>query len=421
MKKRRFKWDLQYLYWGITAFCVIVGASVCFLVFTHWRTGVLYAGKLLKILSPVLYGLIIAYLLAKPMLFLERTVFRWIKPRGRRFNERRASAARRGLSVALTLILVMAALAGALSVLVPQLYSGIEELLLKIPGYYETAVEWVEDTLAGNPDLETLVFNAIGNVRTWLEEWLDKDVLGQLDKILINITSGVIGVLREILNFLIGIVVAVYVLYQREMFGAQVKKALCAIFGPKRAKSAVSGIRFLDRTCGRFVTTCLLDALILGVVCYIILVIFDIPYAVLIAVLVGITNIIPFFGPFIGGIPSAFILLLESPAKCGIFVIIIVVLQQLDGNVLYPRIQGGSIGLSGFWILFAILLFGGLMGFWGFIVGVPIFAVIYSVCRGALRRKLGLIGMPERTEDYAGSDPPPPGAKASDAPGESDD
>ncbi|MDR2502255.1 MAG: AI-2E family transporter [Oscillospiraceae bacterium] len=405
MKKRRFKWDVQYLYWGMTAFCVIVAASVCFLLFTHWRTGVLYAGILLKILSPVLYGLIIAYLLTKPMLFIERTLFRWIKPRGARITERRAAALRRGLAVALTILLAITALAGALAVLLPRLYTGIEELLEKIPGYYNTAVDWVEKTLAGKPELETLVFNAIGNVRDWLSDWLDKDVLGQIDKIVINVTSGVIGVLREILNFLIGIVMAVYILYQREMFGEQIKKALCAIFGPKRAKGAVSGIRFLDRTCGSFIMSRLLDALIVGVVCYIILVIFAIPYAVLIAVLVGITNIVPFFGPFLGGVPSAFILLLESPIKCGIFIIIIVVIQQLDGNVLYPRIQGGSIGLSGFWILFAILLFGGLMGFWGYIVGVPIFAVIYSACRGALHRKLAITDK-NHGEECGGASPP---------------
>jgi predicted PurR-regulated permease PerM len=156
----------------------------------------------------------------------------------------------------------------------------------------------------------------------------------------------------------------------------------------------------VDKTCGGFVVSKLIDSTIVGVVCYVFMAAFRMPYAVLIAVIVGITNVIPFFGPFVGGIPSAIILLLENPANSLIFVVFIVIIQQLDGNVLFPALQGSKSGVSGFWILFAILLFGGMFGFTGFLLGVPVFAVIYEAVRSLARTRLEARGLPAGTDEY---------------------
>ncbi|MDR0838353.1 MAG: AI-2E family transporter [Oscillospiraceae bacterium] len=396
--KKRFRWNLQYLYWGITALCVIVAGLACFFIASRWRTGLAWLRELMRILSPVIYGLVLTYLLNKPMNFFENRIYGRLKGK----TAERGARKRRILSLLSTMVFALLLIGGALALLLPQIYTSIQSLISQLPGYFTKAMEWARRLLDDNPDLERTVINLVGNIEESLTEWLKTTLLAQVNTIVTNLTSGVIGAVREVINLLIGFVVAVYLLYHRETFAAQVKKLLYAVLRPRFATGALRGLRFLDYTCGSFVTSRLIDALIVGVVCWIAMTIARIPYAVLISVLVGVTNIIPFFGPFIGGVPSALLLLLENPTKGLIFVIIVVVLQQLDGNVLYPRIQGTSLGLSGFWILFAILLFGGLMGFWGFLLGVPIFAVIYHALRWLARALLSSRGLPTETEAYAG-------------------
>ncbi|MDR3277818.1 MAG: AI-2E family transporter [Oscillospiraceae bacterium] len=398
--KREFKWEKKYLYWGITAFLVIVASITFFTAVSHWRGGLSFVGKLVKTLSPVIYGLIFTYLLNKAMMFFENAFLRRL---GARLCKKRPAWAKRvtrALGVLLTMALALVVVGGALALILPQIYSSVESLVARMPRYVRTAVQWIERILADNPELENALVNLVGNFTEWLTDWIQSSFLAQGKQIITNLTSGVIGVLREIANILIGVVVAVYVLYHKEKFAAQSKKALYGVFKTNRANALLRGLHFTDKTCGSFVTSKLIDSLIVGIVCYVAMILLKMPYPALISVMVGVTNVVPFFGPFIGGIPSALLVLLENPAKALIFVIFVVILQQLDGNVLYPRIQGGSIGLSGFWILFAILLFGGLFGFWGFILGVPVFAVIYAAVKSFVNGSLTVKGMPTDTELY---------------------
>ncbi|MBQ8975273.1 MAG: AI-2E family transporter, partial [Oscillospiraceae bacterium] len=178
------------------------------------------------------------------------------------------------------------------------------------------------------------------------------------------------------------------------------KKIIYGVFKPRRANGIVRGVEFVDHTCGAFIAGKVLDSLIVGIVCYISMLILRMPYGALIAMIVGVTNIIPFFGPFIGAIPCALILIFISPIKCLIFIIYIIVLQQIDGNIIGPRILGNSIGLSGFWILFALLFFGSIFGFWGMLLGVPVFSVIYEGIKRLVRLKLRKKALSDDTEDY---------------------
>ncbi|MDR3209671.1 MAG: AI-2E family transporter [Oscillospiraceae bacterium] len=408
MKKKRFKWDLQYLYWGITAVAVILTSIVFYLAFSHWRSGLAFLQQVMRILSPVVYGLMIAYLVNRPLKFFEKTLFGRIgeedgrrkRRHRRRLTPARAKKLRRALSILLTIALLLIFLGGTLALILPRMYTSIEDLVTRMPNYFRVVVAWFERVLEDNPEFESAAVQLVGNVTEKFTAWVQTGLLASMGTIVTNLTSGVLSFLREVLNFFIGIVIAVYVLYHRETFAAQSKKALYAILRPKRAESTLGIVRFMNLTCGSFIMSRLLDALIVGVVCYVCMLILRMPYAMLIAVMVGVTNIIPFFGPFIGGVPAGLLVLLESPSKCVIFIIFIVVLQQLDGNVLYPKIQGSRIELSGFWILFALLLFGGWFGFWGFILGVPVFAVIYHVCRTLLGRRLEARGLPRETEAY---------------------
>ena len=408
--KKKLSFTSPYVLWGITALAVLAAGIILFLGVSHWRTAWMYICTVFNILSPVIYGLFLAYLLNKPINFFERTVFRKIG--GKTLASARAK--RRAASVSTVMLITLLLLVGAIVLLVKQVAPSIEALANRLPAYFTEAMEWIRRTLDDNPDLENIVLGMVGSLEQNLTGWIRSTLLGQANVIVQNLTSGVIGFFAEILNVIIGFVVAVYVLFHREMFAAQTKKLLYAVLRRPTAESTLKGIKFLDKTCGSYVTARIIDSIIVGIICWVALVIARIPYAILISVLVGITNIIPFFGPFIGAVPAAALLLLESPTKCLIFIVIIIVLQQLDGNVLYPRIQGESLGMSGFWILFSILLFGGLFGFWGFLFGVPAFAVIYHAIRHFTNTRLTKKGLPIDTPDYSDPAGPKPVGTTSD-------
>ena len=350
--KKRFRWEKSYLYWGITAFCVIAACILVFLGLSYWRSIRDGIKMLLAILMPFVYGLVLAYLLNKPMNFFETKLFRFI---GRK-NPERGKRRRRAFSVTLTMLLLAVMLGGALSLLLPQLYRSTERLANSLPEYFTIAIDWVGKLLEDNPRLESFVLGIAGTVEESMTEWLRTTILAQVSALLAGVPTGVIGFFRETINFTIGFVIAVYALYHKEQFVRQIKKAFYAILHPRRASKLIRGLKFVDRTCGSFIASNLLDALIVGVICWIAMSIAQIPYALLISIIVGITNIIPFFGPFIGAIPSALLIFMEDPMKCLVFIILILIIQQLDGNVMYPRLQGSALKLSGFWILFAIIL-----------------------------------------------------------------
>ncbi|MEG2815556.1 MAG: AI-2E family transporter, partial [Oscillospiraceae bacterium] len=222
--------------------------------------------------------------------------------------------------------------------------------------------------------------------------------------IVTSVSVGVISVFKVIANLFISVAVSAYVMFSREQFTAQGKKLMYCIIPVKQVKRILTAIRFTDRSFMGFFSGKLLDALIIGIICYIGCLLIGIPDAVLIAVIIGITDIIPFFGPFIGAIPSALIVLMYSPWKCLIFIAFIIVLQQFDGNILGPKILGSSTGLNGFWVLFSILLFAGLFGPIGMIIGVPVFAVLYAGVKSLVSGRLKKRGLPSETEVYKNMD-----------------
>ncbi|MDR1589000.1 MAG: AI-2E family transporter [Oscillospiraceae bacterium] len=398
--KKRFKWNSQYFYWGVTAAVVIVSAIVFYMLTSKWPAMREILRKFYKSVSPVVYGFVFAYLLNKVMTFFERVFLRRLCARLRPNSPDKAKRLTRVFGVLLTMALFLSLLGGALALLLPRLYGGVESLVARMPGYFRVAVDWLTRVLDANPDLEAAAVTLLGNMTDNLTNWIQTGLLAQANNIITNITSGVFGVVREIANIGIGFVFAVYMLYHKEKFAARGKKLLYCVFSLGFANRLIRGLHFVDKTCGGFVVSKLIDSLIVGAACYIFMAIFGMPYAVLIAVIVGVTNVIPFFGPFVGGIPSALILLLENPTDCLIFVVFIVIIQQIDGNILFPALQGSKSGMSGFWILFAILLFGGMFGFSGFLIGVPVFAVVYEALRSLTRARLEARGLPTGTDDY---------------------
>ena len=397
--RRKFRWDVKYLYWGITAFCVIMASITFFVVLNEWSGVRAFIGKIFGVLSPVTFGFMFAYVLNKVMTFLERHFLARLSARIFK-KPKTARRAMRITSVTLTMLIAVLVIGGTLILILPQIVASFKSLANKLPEYFDIAVNWTTGVLEGNAELESIAINIVGNITDWLTNWIQTTFLGQIEMVVSSVLSGVFGVIRAIANIAIGFIISVYVIYHKEQFSAQSKRIVYGVFKARRANKIIRGAQFLDKTCGSFITGKLIDTLIVGVVCYLFMIIVGMPYAVLISVIIGITNMIPFFGPFIGGVPSGLLILLENPPQCLIFVIFIIVLQQLDGNILYPKIQGNSIGMSGFWVMFSILFFGGLFGFWGMLFGVPVFAVIYAIIKGINTAQLKRRGLPTETGEY---------------------
>ena len=263
----------------------------------------------------------------------------------------------------------------------------------------QNLTEWVDRFLKQDSPLAGPLDTFIADASKYLEEWLRKSVLQQSDFIA-SITTGVYNVVKSIFNVIIGFIVSVYVLMTKEKFIGQLKKIIYAIFRPRYGNVVMEVVRKADEVFGGFFIGKIIDSLIIGCICFASLAILRMPYVALVSVIVGVTNVIPFFGPYIGAIPSAILIFLVDPMKGIYFIIYIIILQQVDGNVIGPKILGNTTGLSPFWVIFAILLFGGSFGVIGMLFGVPIFAVLYYIIKRVVEHVLRKRQLPEQTKEY---------------------
>ena len=400
--KRRIKSNNQYFRWGLTAF-VVVAASILFYFGLDYLGDVFKVlGELLGILNPFVWGFVISYLLLPFMNIFESKLF---SPLTKNLYEshpkmKRRKKLARGLSVFLSETLMILLISTLLYLVIPQLYDSIENIVIAAPDYLTKAYAKLDKLLANHPEMDKYAEAIFGNLNNTLIKWAQNTVLPNMDTIIADVTSGVYSVVMGIYNIVIGMIVSIYVLYNKESVRTHFKKLLYCVCKPKNAKRVNSVLKFTDQTFRNFITGQLTDALIVGILCFIGCSILKIPYALLISVVVGATNVIPFFGPFIGGIPSGLLVLMVDPFKCLIFVIFIVALQQVDGNIICPKIMGGSVGINGFWVMFAIILGGGLFGFWGMLLGVPVFVVIYTGVNTLIERKLRKRNLPDDDASY---------------------
>ena len=405
----------KYLAWGLTAFLTGCALLIFYDVFYRDNSGTVQAifAKLFSVLTPVLYGLGMAYLLAPIVNFLERAILRLRdkleRKRGRAIRIHKGWL--RAASIFLTWAVVLVLVYLLLSMLVPQLVDSITTLVNNLESYYTTIYNWVTGLLSDNPELKDL-FNRYYNETI---QWLTTKLLPGLQTAVTNFTgslvTGVWSVVIFTKNFLIGIIVSVYLLAAKEKSAARCCKLLYGVLQEEQAKFAMRGFRRMDHIFSGFVRGKLLDSLIIGILCFIGCSILKLPYTPLVSVVVGVTNVIPFFGPFLGAIPCALLILLVSPLKCLYFVIFIFLLQQLDGNVIGPKILGDSTGISSLWVIVAILVGGGFGGVLGMFLGVPIFACLQVLVRWLLNTRLEKRHMPLQAWEYVRRDrqdgPPP--------------
>ena len=393
MRRDTFK---KHLYWGLTAFAVVALSIVFF--FSLFKLGSLlqFFHTLLSILMPFVYGLAMAYLLIPVFNYCHRRLHPFFKKRLR--TARHVALAAKFVSTAISIALALALVSALLSLVLPQVVSSVMGLLESnlLSSSFQKASAWMQDVMASSPQFEAMAAQVYKEGLDTLTAWIKTDMLPQLTSIM----SGLIGTLTFFKNVLIGVIIAVYVLNSKELFAAQCKKLLFSCVSVPKANLILDNVRFTHRVFGGFINGKLLDSLIIGILCFFGMTLLRLPYAMLISVIIGVTNIIPFFGPFIGAIPSILLILLINPMQALYFAVFVLVLQQFDGNILGPKILGDSTGLSSFWVMFAILLAGGLFGFVGMVVGVPLFAVLYSVISGLIEHSLAKKELPRETRAY---------------------
>ena len=403
--RRLFRWDKKYLYWGITAFCVVAAAILFYMALNYIGAVGSAISALVKILSPFIWGLVISYLLGPLVRTLENKVFRPLASKLYKKNKRSdGHGFARGMSILFSEIIMLAVIAALIYLIIPQLYSSIETIVVNSPTYIDNGTQWLTRLLEDYPEIEEYAVQTLGDVNEFLANWLKNTVLPGLGNLITNVGAGVYYVVMAVYNLIIGIIVSVYMLGSKETFKANAKRVMYTLFSVETVKKIFDGLDFTDKTFMGFINGKLVDSAIIGLICYIGCVLLRMPYALLISVIVGVTNVIPFFGPFIGAVPSALLVLLVDPFKCLIFVIFIIVLQQVDGNIIGPKVLGSSIGINGFWVMFSIILGAGLFGFWGMLLGVPVFVVIYTAINEQIDKKLKKSDLPWETADYIGVD-----------------
>ena len=395
MKNDKYR---TYIYWGVTALTVLLLLVAAVFVVMRWSLVAALGAKIANILAPVIYGAVFAYLLNPVYNRVQAAVMKMTE----KIITQEESRKRLGgfFGTLASLFLLVAVVVGLISMLIPQLINSIRGVMETLPSSINNLEIWLEKVLADNPDLEQQVMQHYGAAADYLQNWLTNVVVPNIYRIIGSVSSGVVLVVRAVFDILIGLIVMVYLLNMKEKLLAQAKMIIYGVFPLKIANKVIEEGRYVHQVFGGFIIGKLLDSLIIGLICFVLLGFANMPYVLRVSVIVGVTNVIPFFGPFIGAIPSAFLILLSDPMKCLYFLIFILLLQQFDGNILGPKILGDSSGLSSFWVLFSILLFGGLMGFVGMIIAVPTFAVIYRLVTEFTTWKLGKKALSGSLDSY---------------------
>lgn len=403
----KFRWDKKYLYWGVTALLVIIGAISFYYIIFHSSSLKNNLFQLLSIATPIIDGLVLAYLLWPIVSFLERKLLYPLKDKltakypSLKKRERKLTKYCRGISILLTVVFVLFVLSGFFRFVIPQIAFSIQTIVSQFDNYVNNLTNWLQEILANNPEFEKIVSDLISTYSPRLEEWMNNTLIPQMNTILKTVSLSMLSVAKALWNLVIGLIISIYLLGNKERFLSQMKKMTYAFFTPQLANSMISDAKLIDRTFGGFINGKILDSVIIGLICFVCVNIMKLPFPMLISVIVGVTNIIPFFGPFIGAVPCALLILMVNPWQCLYFIIFILILQQFDGNFLGPKILGSSTGLSGFWVIFSITIFSGLMGVPGMILGVPVFAVFYTLLRRKVNNNLKQKGMPLDSAEYA--------------------
>lgn len=401
MNERKQKGKEQNIYLAKIGLMIFITFACCILFFFMLLRYQGFADgwhKIVGAAQSIIIGLVLAYLLNPIMEFLERKLYKRLK--GKMKTDQKAKKLSRGLGIAGAILFLLIIIILLIAAIVPSVISCIVGVIDTLPGNVQNFIKVVQSGKLGEYEVTGTISDMLTKLVDYVENWATKTLLPEAKTYLLQITSGVINIVKAVINFIVGIIVAAYVLMIKESLIGQSKKAIYAIFKPRQGNIIIETMHKADEIFGGFIIGKIIDSAIIGVICYVGCSILHIPDAMLVAVIVGVTNIIPVFGPFIGAVPSLLLVVVQSPWHALYLLIFIILLQQVDGNIIGPKILGSSTGLSSFWVMFAILIGGGLFGFLGMLLGVPVFAMIYYIVQRLVNHSIGNRQLPIATDAY---------------------
>lgn len=362
-----------------------------------------YLNKLLTVTAPIIWGFVLAYLLNPILRFIEKYV---VKITNRKKPHPKLA---RSISILITMSIFFFVIFALIASIVPEIISSLENIFANLQSYFDNIQRFIEKKFDNikdaNPELKNFIYSEMDRIEEFAISMANSiqpklENIFAKDGILANITGSALSLLIGIKDFLIGAIASIYIMFSKETFVAHAKKIVYAFFNREKSNKILKIADDANNKFISFLSGKALDSFIIGMICFTAMTFLNLPYTVLISVIVGVTNMIPFFGPFIGAIPSGLLILLSNPSKTVIFVIMILVLQQIDGNIIGPKILGNQLGVNAFWILFSIIIGGGFFGFGGMILAVPCFAVIYPIFREAVNSRLRKKSLPIDSTAY---------------------
>ena len=389
----------EQIKWGITAFSVLAAVSLVYVLVNNFYAVKQSLAVFLQILMPIIYGAVLAYLMSP----VYNLVVKILGKVYYFFLGEKASHRFLGFFGTVVSILFLFFLtSGLVSMLIPELTKSVLSLYFSLPDTITRSYNNLAVILEKFPDMRPYVEKAYEEISSFFTGKPDNTqaIFAHLQNLATFFTNGIWSTLTIVKNILIGLIVMVYLLNMKDLLRRQFRKLLFALFSQKKAKGIIEEMQYVHRVFGGFILGKIIDSIIIGILTFFVLSLMKMPYTLLVSVIVGVTNVIPFFGPFIGAIPCFLLILLTSPIQSSYFAIAILIIQQIDGNIIGPKVLGDSTGLSSFWVLFSILLFGGLFGFVGMIIAVPFWAVIMNALRRYMDRRLKKKNLPISSLEY---------------------
>lgn len=401
-KRRGASWLRQQFGRGMTYFLVIAASILFYFALLRLNSITRIFWEIIEVLKPVLYGMGIAYLLNPIVKRVDKTFVPVLQKKMK--NQKKAAQCSRAAGILLAVLFLCLLIIALCNMMIPELYKSIRDLVIALPGLTNELISRMSGISAKDSTISTVLKEGIEQGTEMFQTWVKTDLFGQINQLMTSLTEGVLTVLGELFNAVLGMIVSVYLLFSKEKFMRQTKKTVYAVLPSHTANVILHLARKSNEIFGGFIIGKIIDSAIIGVLCFIGISLLDMPYVMLVSVVVGVTNVIPFFGPYIGAIPCSILILLTDPIKGIYFIIFIFLLQQLDGNFIGPKILGNSTGLSSFWVIFAILFGGGMFGILGMLIGVPAFAVIYYIAKLVVNSCLEKKHLPGSSDYYDEND-----------------
>ena len=398
------KWNNVHIKWGVSAFLVISGSIFFYYLLFHTSNIKLIFSTLSDILLPVSIGFILAYLLIPVLNYCERKVLFPICDKLKLSEKPKTKKYVRMLGITITSVLFWFLLLALIYMLLSQIVPSIQSIIFNFDTYANNIYDWITKTLSDNPEFAKYTINMFERYSVELENFLNNTLLPKSSELIKSLSMSVISLIATLWDFVVGFLISIYLMSSKETYANQAKKIAYSVFKRATANLVINNVRFTHNTFIGFIGGKIVDSIIIGLLCFIGTTLLQTPYAVLISVVIGCTNVIPFFGPFLGGIPCTILVLVVDiihPLNAVYFALFVLLLQAVDGNIIGPKILGESTGLNSFWVIFSITLFGGLFGILGMVIGVPAFAVIYAAIKAMVNNSLSKKELPTDSGAYS--------------------